>query len=90
MEKTIYELDTDGYAELDTFDAWLPIEYTEFELWRETHKVHKDPGGLVPRCPRCFSTKVSKRTNIFGDELLYCQGCRFSELLIDFPVSGVR
>lgn len=61
------------------------VEPTEFEEWRELHKAHKEPGGLTPRCPRCFSTKVAIVHNSFGSEVLYCRGCRLSEQLIDFP-----
>ena len=55
-------------------------EYKEFEVWRMTHKTHRDPGGEMLRCPRCFSTKIKR----VGD-IMTCQGCRFSEHLIDFP-----
>ena len=57
----------------------------EYMFWRQYHKVHRDPGGITPRCPRCFSTKVARVTNAFGVEVLYCRGCRLSEPVIDFP-----
>lgn len=50
--------------------------YSKFEIWRETHKVHRDPGGVTPRCPRCYSTKVR-----ISDPYIKCLSCRYSEFL---------
>lgn len=52
--------------------------YSEFEIWRETHKAHKDPGGDTLRCPRCFSTKI-RNDNTY----IKCLSCRYSLLLWD-------
>ena len=62
--------------------AFEDDERSEFDYWRELHKVHREPGGATPRCPRCYSTKVR-----FDDLYARCLGCRYSELLIDFPTS---
>jgi len=58
------------------------VPFDEFEVWRENHRVHRDPGGVIPRCPRCYSTKVKVE-----EPYIRCMGCRYSEFLFDFTVA---
>ena len=76
-----FDRDPYGFEEPDPpifFDEW-----TQHEVWRMEHKHHRDPGGVIPRCPRCFSTRVK----IAPPYILCKGGCRYSEFLIDFPVN---
>jgi len=78
-----FDRDPNGFEEADRFDDVEIIEWSQHEAWRLNHKHRKDPGGVILRCPRCFSTKVE----IEPPYILCKGGCRYSEMLIDYPVN---
>ena len=75
IDKITFEADMrcpDGAVE-----PYIP---TNFEWWRETHKVHRQPAGDALRCPRCYSPRIK-----IDENYAKCLSCLYSVYLWDFP-----
>jgi len=68
------------------------VEYPKFYFWRDEHGVRpledwtvNDPNPMMPRCPRCHSTKVGSGYMFPNYSVMQCHQCGYNKPLIDFP-----